>query len=83
MRLLEVSLRVVSIAGIVIASVAFVIVALVANLGETLTAAILFLSLIEVLRSLLALRYVKKSKMEIRRRELEMYRPTQWYSDRR
>ena len=83
MRLLLMTLRVTSIAGMILAVVVFITVAFFARLGETLTAAILFACLLEVIRDYLTLRYIKRSQMEIKRMELEMYRPTQWYSDRR
>ena len=84
MRLLETTLRWISYLGIVAGTGTFLFVAIVAKLDETLTAALLFLSLIEVGRSYLTLRYIRRSRMEIRRRELEFHQPgTQWYSDRR
>ncbi len=83
MRSLHLALRILSIGGIVAASIGFLVVALVAGLSETVTAIILFVCLIEIVRSYLVLRYLKRANMEIRRRELEMYQPTQWYSDRR
>jgi hypothetical protein len=67
----------------IIAVGVFITVAFIARLGETLTAAILFLCLLEFVRDYLTLRYVKRAKLEMKRMELEMYRPTQWYSDRR
>ena len=83
MRLLLTTLRLTSILGMILAALVFVIVAFFAELGETLTAAILFACVLEVVRDYLTLRYIKRSQMEMRRMELEMYRPTQWYSDRR
>jgi hypothetical protein len=82
-RLLLVTLRLTSIAGMILAVLVFVAVAFFARLGETLTAAILFACLLEVIRDYLVLRYIRRSQMEMKRMELEMYRPTQWYSDRR
>jgi hypothetical protein len=82
-RLLLTTLRLTSIAGMILAVLVFVAVAFFARLEETLTAAILFACLLEVVRDYLTLRYVKRSQMEMRRMELEMYRDTQWYSDRR
>jgi hypothetical protein len=83
LRLLLMTLRVTSIAGMILAVAVFVTVAFFARLEETLTAAILFACLLEVIRDYLTLRYIKRSRMEMKRMELEMYRPTQWYSDRR
>lgn len=83
MRSLQITLRILSIGGIVVASIGFLVVALVAELSESVTALILFVCLIEIVRNYLVLRYIKRANMEIRRRELEMHQPTQWYSDRR
>ena len=58
-------------------------VALFARLDETLSSIIYFVCLLELVRGYMILRYFKKIGLEIRRMELELYQPNQWYSDRR
>ena len=83
MKLLGRIVRISAFGGMIVAVVAMLWVALFARLDETLSSIIYFVCLLELVRGYLTLRYFKKIGLEIRRMELELYQPNQWYSDRR
>lgn len=83
MKLLGTLIRISTFGGMAVAVVAMLWVALFARLDETVSSIIYLVCMLELVRGYLTFRYLKKLRLEIRRMELELYQPNQWYSDRR